>query len=561
MRFPAGNAGFVVVIAAVLATVIVGYVFSGDTTTESRTEFQHTADITGLFNTSIEPEYLDYSPAANWTGFRTGGSYWMQGVSYAASDTATPYIVPQEDRTAVYDGQITGDDNPYSSSQLFFRSWATGAQVINPKFVSLASVVEGMELADDIKILDIWTEDGGPIITGYQEFFPSSPAPTSQRYLATDPDTRHATIYLNDEIGRTVLYDGTGKAIDTLALSDIRVFYGGDIELTGDFTYQGTRDLPLIYMDASQGVAITGNTVSWTNGYTISGFTIAFSGSGSTALTFSLDGKTVRLAVISGEAIMTVDGSEVMSQEFGGWTRFAFDFDLTAGTVAFLPIAEWTSFTDWQAAAVGQVADLGASGTIDGITFYRPGDGHSIRLGITSTTVFMDTSKVVLKDPAIDIQSYWPADDARIQFSGFAYYGSSVTINGVEYPVADGLITIDGQTVELSNLTVTWLDGRTTATIGQRGYDLGETTSHVVSFGGIWYFAASYWSAQEVTHEVYSWTTGIFGLGSQAAVLVYIGILMLGTAILHRAQGLHLGDLLIIACAGAVGYVIMGMAL
>lgn len=560
MRFPTGNAGFVVVMAAVLATVIVGYVFSGDATTESRTEFQHTADITGLFSTSIEPEYLDYSPASNWTGWRTG-NYFMQGVDYATSETATPYIVPQQDRTAVYDGTITGDDNPYSNSQLFFGSWATGAQVIDPRFVSLASVVEGLELADDIKILDIWTEDGGPIVTGYREYFPSNPAPTSQRYLATDPETRHATIYLNDEIGRTVLYDGTGEAIDTLALSDIRVFYGGDIELTGDYTYRGTKDLPLIYMDASQGVAVTGSAVSWTNGYVISAFTVAFSGSGSGSLAFALGGKNVRLAIIDGEAIVTVNSSEIISQDLGDWRRYAFRFDLTAGTVAFMPIAEWTSFTDWRPATSGQPRDLGASGTIERIVF-RPGEDRSIRLGITSTTVYMDTSKVVLKDPEIDILSYWPADDARLQFNGFAYYGDTVTINGQTYPVTDGgIITIDGQTVELSNLTVTWLDGRTTATIGQRDYDLGETTSHAVSFGGIWYFAASYWSAHEVTHEVYSWTTGIFGLGSQAAVLVYMGVLVLGTAMLHRAQGLHLGDLLIIACAGAVGYVILGMAL
>ena len=552
MRFLTGNAGIVVVIVAIMGTVAVGYILAGDTETETVTEFQHTADITGLFATSNEPEYLDYSPPENWTGWRTG-NYYMQGVDYEQSERATPYIVPQQDRTETYSGTVTGNDNPYATSYLFFGSWGSGTQATNPKLVSLASVIEGLNLADDIVTLDIWTASGGPILTGYSEYFPSTPAPTFQRYLATDPDTRHVIVHLNDTNQRTVLYDSTGKATNVLALSNVGVFYGSDLNLTDAFTYQGTRDLPIIYMDATQGVMIDRATVDWSTGYTIAGLTVAFEGPGSAQLRFTVDGigNTVN---VSPTAIL-VNGQAAF--QLHSWTHFALRFDFLSGTVELLTIADWTDFLTWTGIPSGKAQFYG-TGTITQLVFNQIA-GDNARLGITDTIVYMDTSKVVLKDPSITITDYWPEDDARVQFNGFAMYGDSLTMNGQTYAVDDGQITIGGRSVELSNLTITWLDGRATAQIGQTTYDLGETTDHTVSFGGIWYFAASYWGAQEVTKEIYNWTTGIFGMGGQATILVYIGLLFAGTAILHRAQGLHGGDLLIIACAGVVGYVLLDM--
>lgn len=553
MRFLTGNAGIVVVIVAIMGTVVVGYTLAGDTETETATDFQHTADITGLFTTSSEPEYLEYSPPENWTGWRTG-SYYMQGVSYDQSARATPYIVPQPDRTAVSNGQVTGDTIDVNSA-LWLGSWVS-VPVTNPSLVSLQDVIEGLSLGDDIVRLDIWTENGGPIISGYDMQY-QTVAPF-ERYLAYTPDVRHATVELNDTNKRTVLYNGTGAVAATLALADIGVFYGSSANYTDAFTYQGTKDLPIIYMDPSAGVSITSSNVTWSNGYENSQLTVVIERPGTLHFEVELTNEEGLDVTVSAQAVNVSNygGSPISFNVADAWDHFALRFDFLAGSVEFLPIVSWTDFTNYTTAP-GTVYYQAVRGVADKITFHSTAD--NAKFGIADTIVYMDTTKVVLKDPAIDITEYWPAEDARLQFNGFAMHGDSVTINGRTYAVDDGLITIGDKTVELSNLTITWLDGRTTARIGQATFDLGETTTHAVSFGGVWYFTASYWEAHEITKEVYNWTTGLFKLGGSASILVYIGLLFVGTAILHRAQGLHGGDLLIIACAGVVGYVLLDM--
>lgn len=554
MRFLTGNAGIVVVIVAIMGTVAVGYILAGDTETETATEFQHTADITGLFATSSEPEYLDYSPPENWTGWRMG-NYFMQGVSFEQSARATPYIVPQANRTAVSNGQVTGDIIDVNSA-LWLGKWVS-VPVSNPSLVSLQSVIDGLSLGDDIVRLDIWTEDGGPIISGYDLQY-QTVAPFN-RYLAYTPDVRHAMVELNDVNKRTVLYRASGEVAATLALADIGVFYGGSANYTDAFTYQGQRDLPIIYMDASAGVRITGTTVNWINGYQNAGIMMAFERPGVADVAFTLNSKNYRIIVGEDSVTATANAATVMIQQLGSWHHFAISLDLQAGTISFIPIVQWVSFLDWSGAPATSY-DLGETGTIDRLVFRKAsGTAPDMKLGVTGTTVFMDTTKVVLKDPAITITDYWPAADARVQFNGFAMFGDSVTINGRAFAVDDGLITIGDRTAELSNLTITWLNGHVTAQIGHATFDLGKTVTHAVSFGGVWYFTASYWESHEVTKDVYNWTTGIFKLGGGASVLVYIGLLFAGTAILHRAQGLHGGDLLIIACAGVVGYVLLDM--
>lgn len=555
MRFPTGNAGFVVVIVAVLGTVLIGYVLTVETSTETVTDFEQTADITGLFSISTEPEYLEYSPPENWTGFRTGTGYWLAGVDYAASPRATPYIVPQQDRTASTAGQVTGNIIEVTSA-LWLGSWVS-VPVNNPKLVSLESVVEGLDLGDDISKLEIWTASGGPIISGYDVTY-QSVAPFN-RYLAYNPDTRHIVIDLNDVNKRAVLYDGNGALTSTLALSSIGVFYGGSADYTDAFTWQGVRDLPLIYMDARQGVAVSSDAV-WRNGYDNSKMTIVIERPGTMYFEIDLtNGEGLEVNVTStGVVVGNYGGSPIRFDVGAAWDRFALGFDFKAGTVTFMPVISWTDFTSFETAP-GTTYYQAVRGVADKITFH-PTDSNA-RFGIADTWVYLDTSTVVFRNPTITITDYWPDPEGRVQFNGFAVYGSSITMNGQSFAVNDGLITVDGEQMELSSLVITYMDGKATATIGIRDIDLGEIANYTVSFGGIWYFSASYWGAVDVDKTVFDWKTGEFGLTFPACLAAYLGILVLGTAILHRTQTLAGGDLLIITCAGVIGFVLMDVAL
>lgn len=554
MRFLTGNAGIVVVIVAIMGTVAVGYILAGDTETETATEFQHTADITGLFATSNEPEYLDYSPPENWTGWRTG-NYYMQGVDYEQSTRATPYIVPQMDHTNLVSATLSGGSA--ISGLLYYGEHLSDRRTSNPYSVALTDWLDGLTLNQNAIEMEISLAVNGPVLSRSAVFSDGST-------VAVDTGVIRAVVELNDVDRRTALYGHNGVFVGSFTASQLYFFYGSDLPssatnyVPGDIVdYYTILDMPIIYMDASAGVQIVGNTVNWINGYDNAGITLAFERPGMADIAFTLDGKNIRIYVNANDVTATVNSTTVMVQQLGSWQHFAISLDLQNGKISFIPIVQWVSFLDWTGAPATSY-DLGAAGTVDRLVF-RKASGTDMRLGITSTVVYMDTTKVVMKDPAITITDYWPDADGRIQFNGFAMYGDSVTINGQTYAVDDGLITIGDRTTELSNLTITWLDGHVTAQIGQATFDLGETVTHAVSFGGVWYFTASYWEAHEVTKEIYNWTTGMFRMGSEASILVYIGLLFAGTAILHRAQGLHGGDLLIIACAGVVGYVLLDM--
>lgn len=563
MRFPTGNAGFVVVVIAALGTVLIGYVLTVETSTETVTEFEQTADITGLFTISTEPEYLEYSPPENWTGYRIGTGYWLAGVDYAASlndngtPRATPYIVPQQDRTSIESGQVTGNILDVTSA-LWLGTWVS-TPITNPSLVTLDTIVEGLNLDEDITKLEIWIEDGGPVITGYEvEFQPVAPF---NKYLATDPDTRHVVIDLNDIRKRTVLYDSTGAISSTQELSGIAVFYGGSNNELGDaFTYQGIRDLPLIYMDARQGVEVSSNTAIWSNGYDNSKLTVIIERPGN--LYFEVDltnGEGLEVDVTNtGVDIGNYGGSPINFNVSAAWEHFALEFDFRAGSMTFMPIISWTDFTSYETAP-GTTYYQSVRGVADKITFHNT--LSNARFGITDTWVYLDTSKIVFRDPEITMTDYWPEVEGRVQFNGFAMYGDTLTMNGQSFAVDDGLITVGEEQLELSDLVITYMDGNATAKIGTFEIDLGAISSYEVSFTGIWYFSASYWKAIEVEKTIYDWKTGEFGLTFPACLASYLGILVLGTAILHRSQNLAGGDLLIIACAGVIGFVLMDVVL
>lgn len=579
MRFPAGNAGLVVVIAAVLGTVLIGYVLTVDTSTETATEFEQTADITGLFTTTNQPEYLDYSPPENWTGFRSGAAYWLSGVEYITSvdangnPKATPYIVPQQDRTALTSSQLTGGE-VQTGVLLYYGAHGSAKTTAEPTRLALLDWITSLNLSSTTQTLDIALALNGPVLTR---------ATVNSDGSMTALDTRivRAVVELNDADKRTVLYGSNDIIEGTWTASQLYFFYdstvpvGSSVAGVGTTTYVpgdtadwfGIIDMQIEYMDPSLGVKVDSSTAYWENGYDNSKLTIVCQNDGTMDFTIDVDGQTLRFMIGYTFIRATVDGTQVMHQTTGSWQHYAIEIDFLNGVITWHPIVSWTSFLDFTTAP-GNSYEMGITGTVTRIDFTQTEDHgdpdamvDDMHFGIVETQVYMDTSVIVMQNPSITITDYWPSSDGRVQFNGFAMYGDSVTINGQTYSVDDGLITIDGEQYELSSLVVTWLDGSCTAKIGSKEFELGSTASHLVSFGGIWYFTASYWSAETVDKTTYDWNLDTFGLNSQACIVAFLGILVLGTAILHRAQTLGGGDLLIIACAGVIGFIMMDLIL
>lgn len=551
--FSKGIGGIAIVILSAAVVLAAGFLLSGDSTTETRIVYDYTADITGLFTGTDEPEYLEYSPASNMTGWRENGQYWMSGVDYEPSPRATDYIVPQQDKTAVASGTVTGDllaDN----ISLSFGSWGNEEVVGRFHLVGLDSVIESLTLPDNAITLDVWTEDGGPMMTRFDT------RNSGYEFLAMDPDTRHAVIDLNDSNKRTRLYDSNGELTATVALSQVAVFYGL-APISGDgFTYQCTLNLPLIYMDASAGVKITGSPVDWSNGYNNSKLAIVMSnGSIGTEIdvinvpVYGTD--LITIYYNSGKVYIQSLTTSAIVWTWGSWNYAEVVIDPYGGTVEIRPITTFNTFMDYETAASGTVLELPYDGaSVTAMTFFSA----TARLAIVDTWTYLDTTRYVYKDPQLDIEEYWTDDYQRVRFFGFAFLGDGVTIGGQSFPVSNGLITVDGHQFELNDLVITFngstAEIKTGSMMSPLAFDVEDRT---IIFDGIWYFSAGYYTGTEKTVDAFGWTPGEFELSAQAAILLWFGVMIVGLGILAKVQKLGFLDIVICLAAGIMGFAMM----
>lgn len=553
MKFPAGNAGVVVVICALMGAVLVGYVLSMDTHQETRTDYDYVADITGLFTKTTNPEYLEYSPPENFTGFSSGGTYYTSGIDYTPSTRATPYIVPQQNETALDESVLSGGDQ--LGGTLYYGERFSDKRTEKPNILKLTDWITAIDPAANTETIDISLAVNGPVLSRIAVYSDGSA-------VALDLSIIRAVVYMNDTNLRTVIYGHNGVVSGSWRADQLYLAYGSTIPsattnyVPGDSVdYFTTYATPTVYMDANAGVRIVNDPVQWANGYDNSRLTIVCERPGKLYIETTVGDDDLTVSCGNDALLIVVNGTDLTTIETGSWQRFAVTLDFLGGKAYYMPITSWSGFLDYTAFTAAAY-DLGISGTVEALTFTALDD--NITFGIVDTWVYLDTSTIVMQDPEITITDYW-TEPGRLQFNGFAYYGDSVTINGETYAVEDGRIEIRGQARELSDLVITWYDGRTTAAVGSSEFDLGQTEDYAVEFGGIWYFAAAYYQPVQVSYDAYDWQPWLFNLNTDAFILVYIGLLILGTAILHRAQTLGGGDLLIIACAGAIGYILIGV--
>lgn len=215
------------------------------------------------------------------------------------------------------------------------------------------------------------------------------------------------------------------------------------------------------------------------------------------------------------------------------------------------------------------------AGTIDKIVFKNyltaSDPDRTATWQITSTSVFLNTYDTVMKDPSINIVSQFPDiyRDYRLNFYSFALYGESFTINGTNFAVDRNNATVTfqygGQAVTqyLNNIYVTVDDLHTYLTfanVNQR-YDLGATTTHVISFAGYWYFTTGLYEPVEGLQTVYNWDlNGAFHADAGQCLVIFFAILVGCVLIAHTYFNVNLRvyDWLIIGFAGFFAYVYFG---
>ena len=352
-------------------------------------------------------------------------------------------------------------------------------------------------------------------------------------------------------------------------------------------TFSGIAKLTPSYQYANPEMGVTlkdfGST-TWKNNYQNDVINILWTEQNADEtndLNIMVDTSSVRITRnATGEVtvFVTKQNGDTDLKNIGNWHKGQLTINVSAGTLTVTPIAGLGSinFTD---------APIEANATSYIWTDWYSGDkitqltintsGKSLRFGVNGTSVFLNTYGVVMFDPSLDIETFFPElTEWRLNFFSFALVGDSVTINDVTYPInkANNSITvtdIEGNSITgiMNNvyLTKEITNGYDTAHYylnfanSNKSADLGEVTTNTVSFEGMWYFTTGLYELGEGTAKEWTWLPQI-NLDFSMIALIYIAMvgvaLIIGKGVLHAdISGL---DWVILICSSIIALIIAG---
>lgn len=92
MSFKNGYLGVLVLIIALVATICGSWVLSMDVTEKESTQYNYLTELTGLFSTEQAPQYIEYNPSTNYTGYYTDPeTQYFDGADYTPADQRNQY--------------------------------------------------------------------------------------------------------------------------------------------------------------------------------------------------------------------------------------------------------------------------------------------------------------------------------------------------------------------------------------------------------------------------------------------------------------------------------------
>ena len=617
MRFASGMLGVCISVLAIVGMVLAGSVLSVSEYERTTTGYEYITDITGLFDTSQEPTYLDYNPARNWTGYYTDNVDVTNGIDFSTSSSANSYPIGQEreqlsseskdlssmnlDAANPPGNSLGPADTVKISDQVLPNS--QDANVITwPRVALLSDIIAASNLGD----YDTATITLGNVIAAPQTAWqlhkvrtnPSGAIEVYADYYILPYSTYSAVERLEISAGDDVVgYDSSGNKVFQGNVTNTTISFAqgstatgypqtisrGDVITLGTSLTIATYNEPsAIYLDPSEGVTLSAAQVGWTNKEINAAIDIMLRvpDVGTTYnMEFVLDlnsGDDVTVGVsvdASGNVGASIThGESTASVQAGKWRNFILSLDTRQGDYSLIPVTDFVSFYQYTAltdASYDLKLDL-KDRTISGMTITS--SGASLSMGIVQTSVFLDTYDVVMVDPSLDPAMYFTdLADMRLNFYSFALYGDSIEINSETYevnnnaqiqvPVPDG----KGGTIQtwttLTNIYITFEQDHTYLTFVNDGLtvDLGETTDTTISFDGVWYFSAAIWEGYQTTETVMDWSPGDFFLDGNGAIIAFLGLLAVGTIVGARfvRGGMEALDYIVVAFAGLCGLVLL----
>lgn len=580
MKFNNGYFGACICVLALLGTASCGFFLNIEKETREVTNYEYTADVSGLFSYTDAPEYIDYNPSSNLNGYD-------DNVVYTPSNVVNNYRYKIADGTSVSltCPSITNSDTnpvdygPFQTNQIVKMS----STPYQHDFVvgAVDHKAGGMKFSDYLANLSISDYESVTLNLTYPESYPVFFYPdgwiydtytipvnpytierwTSDTPLSFERNTpsklviQTASNLVSAYNGDTLLWSNTADNVGVFA------WYIAD----GGNQYQTTRvdisgvgtTLPTYgYMNPNAGVKATNTEATWSNGYENSVIDLKIIKNGDESVG---TGQILYLSIPksnylgtwltlqffynnTGFHVQYNDGTQHII-DLGGWLGVQVRIDALNGDVILTPTNDLNLLSTVQPTDYSTVIENCINGeTKTSFKVYKTGSVPSLKFQVTDTRVFLNTYNTVMVDPTLRISDYFPGySEYRLNFYSFAILGDSITINGQTCPVnkENGTITFRNAanfefTKTLANIYLTFQDGHTYLTFVNDSsvYDLGEIVNTVVSFSGMWYFTTGLYKAVDGIETFWNLDLdGMFHATAGECLIIFIGIIGLGTIV------------------------------
>lgn len=294
MQFRQGMLGVAVVAVALAGALIGSWVMSMDVEEREVIKYAPLTDITGLFDSEMAPQFTDYSPSSNYTGYWTpssveGDSRYFDGVDYTPATRANNFRVnlpPIESTSGTV--EMPADSPSDQINQLWVYSYRNGSNGY-----TFSDSVESIKMADVIALVTqqtsgelrlasndnadvVVSQTSADLVADWLIIANHADFTSNDRYNvmtmeyrdhAAHPTSGHmlslSCIVNLDKKIVTMFYDNAFQtSIGDISLDQCVVIYGGDSGATADVilgddgAYRFQLFPPNTYMDPSKGVTM-----------------------------------------------------------------------------------------------------------------------------------------------------------------------------------------------------------------------------------------------------------------------------------------------------------------
>lgn len=304
------------------------------------------------------------------------------------------------------------------------------------------------------------------------------------------------------------------------------------------------------YIDTRYGISVRNSEeVVWNNGQQNGVTSIVFSVWDQSSMTFTDNGDyedtgviryygssatdTFTVSRISGRTYVTLNGGTPI--DIGTWPQIQLNIDNINGEMTAIPITAWNNFNNYALSETSVLIGQITKGSLNTITWTA---NDSFKFQVTNTTVFFNTYGVVMINPHITITDFWPNyPKFMVSLSKVATIGTSITLGSSTFPITDGTITVNGNTLAIPDLQIFYENigenqWQITLSTDKESTQITEANTSI-SLAGTWYFNAGFYEVVRKTVTEREWSPA-YAFNLNLIVIFMAGFILLGGFLIYK---------------------------